>query len=381
MTAPKTPETSIDDALACVAAEEVIWVRVAATQGQGNAGLEQTMLDLVSGAPPPSWEPLYWRYPSALFIASEQRGSVVARWLRERLIRLYGAFIELPEINTPSDGNGVTAWQPGVHTSPLPWPTMTASCSTSRHVARRTRSASSLRTALPAFDTYYTAASYVFNTAKPIGGGRGLAAPMYRHQDTTARINRVQIVEHSEIVRVELEGSCLDESMVELGGDVPGPTLPLAKELLPNVDIPIPNGLPNDAWVLVRNRGVWLDRRFLSRQYPRADQPGVEFVVEPTTRLQSFIASREGPQVEFKEGVPSDSNKEIFRVAKTVSAFANESGGILLFGVDDDEEVVGVPSSGLDGTKNRLTSLMSSWVDPRPTITFEEFPIEGDPSD
>jgi hypothetical protein len=379
VTAPSSAETSIEQAIGHVEAEPTIWVRVAATQGQGEAGLKQTMLDLVSGPPPPNWEPLYWRYPSAIFIASEQSGLVVARWLRERLIRLYGALIDLPNMFEPirwDRRDSLAIWGAYV---PLPWPTVNVMFN---QQARGQDNASGVLVAdgPPSFATYYAAASYLFNTAQPIGGGRGIAAPMYRHQDTFARINRVQIVEHSEIVRVEVEGSHLEGLVVELGGDVPGPVMPLEDGPRQSVDFPIPNGLPRDPWVLVRNGGRWLDRRFLSGQYPRVNEPGVEFVVEPTTRLQALVAAREGPEVDFKEEIPPDRDKDILRVAKTVSAFANETGGVLLFGVNDDEEIVGISSHGLDTTKNRLTSLMSTWVDPRPTITFEEFPIEGAPT-
>jgi hypothetical protein len=234
--------------------------------------------------------------------------------------------------------------------------------------------------AAPPFLTYYAAASCVFNLANPIGGGRGVGAPTYRHQDKRGRINRVQIVEHSEFVRIELEGSALDGAVVELGGNVPGPLAQLNGDSNQSVDLPIQGGLPNDAFVVLRIGGQWLDRRVLARTYPRASEPGVEYVVESTTRLQAFIAAREGPESEFKVQIPAPgADEEILRSMKSVAAFTNGTGGVILYGVNNKEEVVGIENRDLDRIKSRLTSLAGEWVNPRPGVTFEEFEVDGRP--
>ena len=51
--------------------------------------------------------------------------------------------------------------------------------------------------------------------------------------------------------------------------------------------------------------------------------------------LRTVIAGGEGPQTEFKRGMPSDPGREI-------CAFANAAGGVILVGVTDEGEVVGV---------------------------------------
>jgi hypothetical protein len=54
--------------------------------------------------------------------------------------------------------------------------------------------------------------------------------------------------------------------------------------------------------------------------------------------VAGWIASREGKHVEFKRGLPRDE-----KVARTLCAFANTRGGILLVGVGDRGELVGAP--------------------------------------
>lgn len=380
MPAPKASTSSINEALAHIRSEPVVWIRLAAMRkalGYGTGGWEQMMLDLVSGQAPPNWEPLYWRYPKALFIASSQRGERVARWLLQQHVNLYGADVALPELVEPVQWDRRDSRSTSSSYQALPWPT---TVTTFGGVARGqdTGAGVLVEEGSPSFPSFYSAASYVFNIGQSIGGGRATAAPTYRHQDTSARINRVQIVPHEDLVRVEIEGDGLDGSLVELGGDVPGPVAPLSGEQLQSLDLPIAGGVPGGAFVLVHKGGRWLDRRFLNRQYYREESPGVEYVMEPSTRLQAFIFGREGPQVDFKVEVPDRRNVHtILQVMKSVSAFANERGGVILFGVNDEEESVGISAVDLDSTKNHLTDLVSSWVEPRPKITFEEFPIEG----
>lgn len=54
--------------------------------------------------------------------------------------------------------------------------------------------------------------------------------------------------------------------------------------------------------------------------------------------LARLISEGEGKQLEFKRGLPGDA-----KVARTLCAFANTRGGLLLIGVGDRGEVVGAP--------------------------------------
>ena len=59
--------------------------------------------------------------------------------------------------------------------------------------------------------------------------------------------------------------------------------------------------------------------------------------LEPA-ELARLIASGEGKNLEFKRGLPRDE-----RVARTLCAFANTRGGLLLIGVGDRGELIGAP--------------------------------------
>ncbi|HEX6884269.1 MAG TPA: ATP-binding protein, partial [Planctomycetota bacterium] len=59
--------------------------------------------------------------------------------------------------------------------------------------------------------------------------------------------------------------------------------------------------------------------------------------LEPAELLER-IAEGEGKRLEFKRGLPGDA-----KVARTLGAFANTRGGLLLIGVGDRGELVGAP--------------------------------------
>ena len=174
-------------------------------------------------------------------------------------------------------------------------------------------------------------------------------------------------------VRVVVEGPGIGGLTVEFAGDAPGPShqIPDSAGPVETVTFPLTGGLPPGAWVLLRRGAAWLDRRFLTRPWLNNADDGVEFV-EARTRLEALVADREGPGTEFKLQVPKDP----FGLMKTVCAFANGDGGSILFGVDDEAGIPGVPENAIDGLKNQLTQLVDSWVEPPPTTSFVVLPTE-----
>ncbi|MEV6410476.1 ATP-binding protein [Kribbella sp. NPDC051718] len=150
------------------------------------------------------------------------------------------------------------------------------------------------------------------------------------------------------------------------------------------VSFPLPHGLPlSDTWLWLKADGEWLDYRSLSSQWStpeQLDQAGVR--IEPTSldqqaALEALIAAGEGPGVEFKRVVPrSTSNTP--NPYKTVAAFANGEGGVIIFGVDDDEvTVVGLGDVDPQTERDRLGNLIRTRLIPTPQFEITSFQIEG----
>jgi hypothetical protein len=74
-----------------------------------------------------------------------------------------------------------------------------------------------------------------------------------------------------------------------------------------------------------------------------------------STEILKYISEGESETVEFKLRFSTDNS-----IARTLIAFANTQGGILLFGVSNTGEVVGIPEAEADETIARVHKLVTS---------------------
>ena len=111
-------------------------------------------------------------------------------------------------------------------------------------------------------------------------------------------------------------------------------------------------------------------------------------VTELTSELDQLLLTRVGytlsemlilgekPNYDFKVQLP----ERVERITKEVCALANlPGGGILLFGISDEGEVVGIHASELDNIKLRITNSIRSLCDPIPFFEFFSVNIANDP--
>jgi Predicted transcriptional regulator containing an HTH domain and an uncharacterized domain shared with the mammalian protein Schlafen len=137
------------------------------------------------------------------------------------------------------------------------------------------------------------------------------------------------------------------------------------------VVIPLPDGLPGDAWLWLKSGATWLDYRSIdpkSAWTGDLKQAGVEIEVpvDPQANIEALIAAGEGPQVEFKEQLVEG------RGLKAVAAFANGEGGTLVFGINRDEVTI----TGLTGDepyklRDRLEHLIRAAIVPTPDFSTQ----------
>lgn len=372
MTPPAAARTSIDEALTHLADEPVVWVRVAAVAEETGA-LIARLVELTSGEAPPGWERRLWEYPSASFLATVDAGETVARWLQS------GLPIGDRSVAVPALSDSV-AWERRQSggagpLETLEWPSVETALSASHSTFAEPAGHLVSSSGAPSFVNYYTAAACFFYLDRQSAAGSLPQGVLYRHQDLRTKLKAVRI--SADRVEVDVVGNDLRDIVVELAGDAPGRTEPVWDRHRTGTDtvtFPIVDQLQGGAWVLLRNGGEWLDRRFLTVPWTRTTERGVEVIVEPRTRLEAFIADRETDRVEFKRAVPTDDAGKA-KVMKTVCAFANGSGGSVLFGIDDDQQLPGVPEQAVSRLRDQLTQAVGSWIEPRPRIDFEVLPI------
>lgn len=86
--------------------------------------------------------------------------------------------------------------------------------------------------------------------------------------------------------------------------------------------------------------------------------------------LPEILRQKEGEQLDFKQRITS---KE--KIAKTICAFANTRGGLLLIGVKDDRTITGIDP---EEEKFMLQQAASEYCQPQVPLNFEELEDEED---
>ncbi|MHB8642289.1 MAG: AlbA family DNA-binding domain-containing protein [Gaiellaceae bacterium] len=329
------------------------------------------LLEVTTGEAPPRWQSCRWEYPEAVLLAMRRKGAMVAKWLRKRQAVIGPYRLSLREMaDTASWDRRESLWAGGVH-EPLVWPSEVWRLARNENLANPYSEL--ISSTSPSFVSFEVAAACLLGvelTGWNLSGNEFVV----RRRDDRGRLATVHV--HPTEVRMRVEGRRLRGGLVELAGNQPGPVVGLTRNASRTVRFALPNGLPDGAWIVLRQGDEWLDRKFLSWPYQRFDQGGVEFSVEPSTRLEVLVATGEGPTTELKEFLPGDDDAGKRKIMKTVAAFANGAGGSIAFGVSDELEVVGLSySESGPKARDRLAGLVRSWVDPLPIFRIDVLPV------
>ncbi|WP_317039667.1 AlbA family DNA-binding domain-containing protein [Spirosoma endophyticum] len=94
------------------------------------------------------------------------------------------------------------------------------------------------------------------------------------------------------------------------------------------------------------------------------------YLIMTRDQLEELIAQKENIRLEFKRHLSSS-----HRIARTLAAFANTLGGIILIGVNDDGKIVGVPSEFREVSK--IEDATDRLVEPALTISYETLTPDG----
>jgi hypothetical protein len=97
-----------------------------------------------------------------------------------------------------------------------------------------------------------------------------------------------------------------------------------------------------------------------------------DVVVEDSQpEIEQFLLTGESETVDFKEKLDKGRPEKI---ARAVAAFANTKGGTVVFGVDDDHNVVGCEVRGMSDT---ITNIIRNYCDPPPAFTINAVNRDG----
>lgn len=364
------------EALDIVRDQPRIWVRLGAVLREGV--WTARAFDAVAPIAPPHWEERTWMYPEARFHAFVEDGQKVAEWLRTGRVDLVNDEVVLPGLppeapNTFVSVQRLVSRQVWGSYEPLIWPAALYELAQSGWEAQDPQEMLIADDA-PSYYRFLDAATAFFElTPGMTGSALQIPRPAIRIQKPDGRIDRVSI--YPATAEVHLEGEALEGLTVELAGRIPGSQVRLDDKNSPQrIDFAIPDGLPEQAWIVLKRGSICLDTKFINRPFSARDA-GVEVVLEASTEIEALVAAGEGPIVEFKERIPEEKDARR-KVCRTLAAFANEGGGHLLFGVNDDGQVVGIGTSEVDqDTKDSVTRWITDIIAPHLKFGVEIVPV------
>ncbi len=132
---------------------------------------------------------------------------------------------------------------------------------------------------------------------------------------------------------------------------------------------PTPRGSTDYIWIILSHQDKWLDGREIDLRYEAERFPWNNVKAAPenaSEQIRHWVMEGESSTMEYKQKLSSDERK----VLKTVVAFANGQGGVILFGVDDDQTICGVehefPQGSLSKYKDKITDLIHGRLSPFP---------------
>ena len=337
-------------------------------------------LEAVIGPKPPGWEADLWSFGTLDFVASEVAPSALGEALRTEgtTLELGKHHPFLPALQPNSNWTDHSSRNPH-EPSPVEWPTRDFKLYAQNPEQWQQPTGYLVGDTTPSFVTFDSAFRAFFygdfSTQARTVSISNLA--MFRLLQTRARIKHVQIGPLS--LDVEVDGSESEGSKLEVvGGPRPRSQTVGRTEA---IHFDLPDGLPDDAWLLLSREHEWLDARPIGSQLAfKGDlsKAGVE-VTQPQdfeSEAEALLATGESASVEYKRVVPDSRDDEAKRkVFKTVAAFANGDGGTILFGVDDDVKPVGIEQVGKE--EGRLNDLVRAIVTPDPGFTTQQVTVEG----
>jgi Putative DNA-binding domain len=329
------------------------------------------------GPKPEGWQERTWNYEQCTFASGQVTSRRLAQWLKGGAQTLslgtVRTTIEFPEnapytcIHVPSlarYGNVQLPWPSFVHVPGFVNP---------GHInyPQEYLVGGDATPSFPAFGGAFNAFFYDQYVISGVGNPHINTASIHV-VDSRARIRRVRVRPAS--IDLWLGGSALRDTVVELSGAEYRTTAKVEK---PRILIPLPDGLPSDAWIWLKSGREWLDFRPLN-EWGGVVSPDVEMELprDPAAELSQLATRGEGPYLEYKERVPSTKHEKR-SVFKTVVAFANGAGGTVVFGIEDDTKLI----KGLLGKpsveRRRLTDLVRDLVTPSPRVSLEAGSIDG----
>jgi hypothetical protein len=345
--------TDLAELAALIEGHEHVDVRAALIRTDG--GWQLVHGTVTAGAPAPAVD-RSWRYPEDVFLERRLPGPVVAALLRGQPQEIDGLKVTTPRPATAGSFRRLAGHRVWSDTS-MAWPRIEWDVSPAEPISNRPDGV--LVGEGPSFLHYEAAFSSFFFGAPPSNRANWQRLWRVIQVDRRAWLHRIRI--EADRLTVVAKGT-------NLAGVSLGLTSPTTHVVRPvgrtgQVRLRLPDGLPNESLLVLRNDEEWLDYRYFQSSLPGRERDDSVVWDLPGAELDLLLAGGEGPTVEFKQEVPTDTASRK-KVVKTVAAFASGNGGTVLFGVADDAQVIGIEPAARDKLMLAVGDMIRSTVEP-----------------
>ncbi len=354
------------------------WTRIVAASDGSEWYLRH--LAAVIGRKPPGWAPATWSYEHLVLMALEISPAVMGGCLAES--ESTARFGQLA-LRVPAFGPHVNwtrrASRVQYEPKPLEWPTIDYDVSEAGGSNWRTPDGLLVSDKSPCFPMFSSAFRAFFH-----GDYSTTATAWSMPTNFTLRVLQDEARIRKAIITptwldVMVDGAAAEGCKVEVNGATYRGAKLVGKT--GRVRLPLPRGIPDDAWLYLSRGTRWLDYRALGSQIGfKGDLTkagvSVEVPSDPESDLEALIAAGECATVEFKEQMPTDrrSKRNLF---KTVAAFANGNGGTVLIGVDDNGAPMELNADMVARADVSLNDLTRAIVHPTPDFEIRRVQFRG----
>lgn len=358
--------TDLPELAALIGQNEFVDVRLALVRVDEDWQVRHGEVTLHAAA---AHEPRTWRYAEEVFLERRVPGAVAAGLLRAEAQDLDGLKVTAPAPQPNGNFERVAAhsdWRP----ARMPWPRTQWDINPDKSPPSRQRGM--LVGDGPSFVSYEAAFSAFFLAAPP--SNQANQQPLWRvlQLDRRAWLHRVTIA--ADALEVIVKGTMLDGVSLELSTPTDRVVRPVGRS--GRLRIRLRRGLAESSLLLLRHDDEWLDFRYFTPGGPGRQQDPSVIWHQPEAELALLVAGGEGQYVEFKREVPKTLESRR-TVLKTIAAFASGDGGTVLFGVDDDAQVLGVDPADLDGLMLKVRNMIRDSIEPEPTYELRATELDG----
>jgi|GEM_PF-3279653 len=318
----------------------------------------------------PGWTK--FEYADVAFAQDTITAEEFTAWLQTLKGKLRDLVFEIPQPQQRVERNRYSTGFGGNHFFQLPYPfTLYSIYSPAQDNNNRRSAFTPLVTAgLPSFPNYETAV-YRFLLDREYQPGNGLPRDLLniRLAHPEAWISEVEV--KTDAIEVMFGGNQCSGTQITIGG----PQGVIANEVLrenPNSRFEVPNADLGHFWLVLSRDDRWLDWRDLrgSSRISTWDVSGVQ-PGNLTAHIEQLLLQGENEWLEYKVRIPDQEDKFL----KTVAAFANGGGGIILVGVADDGKVEGVQGD-LGKLNDSIVNSIRNRISPQPVFQLQSCEVQ-----